>query len=70
MGKYSTDKNIDSLVHELLDEGWQPIRRKRHWQIVSPKGKTQTVPQTPSDPRAYLNFRGDVKRVKQGEELS
>jgi hypothetical protein len=68
MGKYSTDKNIDSLVCEMLDKGWQPLRRKRHWQVVSPTGIKLTVPVTPSDGRAWLNFRGDVKRLnRQGE---
>ena len=66
MGKYSTDKNIDSLVRELLKENWQPTKRKRHWQVVSPTGKALTIPLTPSDGRAYMNFRSDIKRVKQG----
>lgn len=68
MGKYSNDKNIDSLVCEMLDKGWQPLRRKRHWQVVSPTGIKLTVPVTPSDGRAWMNFRGDVKRLnRQGE---
>ena len=66
MGKFSTDKNIDSLVRELLVEGWKSSKRKRHWQVVSPKGKTQTIPLTPSDNRAFMNFRSDIKRIKQG----
>lgn len=66
MGKYSVDKNIDSLVRELLKENWQPIRKKRHWQVVSPKGRTQTIPLTPSDGRAWMNFRSDIKRIKEG----
>lgn len=66
MGKYSTDKNIDSLVRDLLKENWQPTKRKRHWQVVSPKGKALTIPLTPSDGRAFMNFRSDIKRVKQG----
>ena len=66
MGKFSTDKNIDSLVRELLVEGWQPSKRERHWQVVSPKGRTQTIPLTPSDGRAWMNFRSDIKRIKQG----
>lgn len=66
MGKYSVDKDIDSLVKELLNENWQPFRRKRHWQVVSPTGKKLTIPVTPSDGRAFMNFRGDVKRIKQG----
>jgi predicted RNA binding protein YcfA (HicA-like mRNA interferase family) len=66
MGKFSTDKNIDSLVRELLVEGWQPSKRKRHWQVVSPKGRAQTIPLTPSDNRAWMNFRSDIKRIRQG----
>jgi hypothetical protein len=63
MGKYSKDKNIDSLVCEMLEKGWQPVKRKRHWQVVSPTGIKLTIPVTPSDGRAWMNFRGDVRRV-------
>lgn len=70
MGKYSTDKNIDSLVKELLVDGWTPTRKKRHWQIISPtNGRVQTIPVTPSDNRAFMNFRSDIKRIKQGVKL-
>ena len=68
MGKYSNNKDVDTLVRELIDEGWQPLKRKRHWQVVSPTGTKLTVPVTPSDGRAFMNFRGDVKRFKQGEK--
>lgn len=67
MGKYSKDKNIDSLVRELVSEGWGSIRGKGHWKLKSPASlgsKSQTVPLTPSDGRAFLNFRGDVRRIK------
>ena len=69
MGKYSKDKDVDSLVHELLDKGWQPLKRKRHWQVVSPTGIKLTIPVKPSDGRAFLNFRGDVRRVLQGAKI-
>jgi hypothetical protein len=69
MGRYSKDKDVDSLVHELLDSGWQPLKRKRHWQVVSPTGIKLTIPVTPSDGRAFLNFRGDVRRVTQGVKI-
>ena len=69
MGKYSNDKDVDTLVRELLDEGWTPTKRKRHWQVVSPSGTKLTVPVTPSDGRAFMNFRGDVRRLKQGRKL-
>jgi predicted RNA binding protein YcfA (HicA-like mRNA interferase family) len=54
----------------MLDKGWQPVRRKRHWQVVSPTGIKLTIPVTPSDGRAWMNFRGDVRRlIKQGENI-
>jgi hypothetical protein len=64
MAKYSNDKNVNTLVHELLEKGWQPLKRKRHWQVVSPTGLKLTIPVTPSDGRAFLNFRGDVRRLE------
>lgn len=65
MAKYSSDKNIDSLVRELISEGWSANRKKSHWQLFPPDShKVQTVPLSPSDSRAYLNFRSDVKRIK------
>ena len=67
MGKYSKDKNIDSLVRELISEGWSSTRKKGHWQIKPPTGnKIQTIPVTPSDGRAFMNFRGDIRRIKSG----
>lgn len=67
MAKYSSDKNIDSLVRELLNEGWVASKKKSHWQLFPPDSdKVQTVPLSPSDSRAYLNFRSDVKRIKGG----
>ena len=36
MGKYSKDKNIDSLVRELISEGWGSVRGKGHWKLKSP----------------------------------
>ncbi len=70
MVKYSSDKNIDSLVRELLSEGWVANKKKSHWQLYPPdSNKVQTVPLSPSDGRAYLNFRGDVKRIKGGKNV-
>ena len=67
MGKYSRDKNIDKIVRELLVEGWSSTRKKGHWQLKPPMSdKIQTVPLTPSDGRAYLNFKSDIKRIKGG----
>ena len=69
MGKYSKDKNIDKIVRELIAEGWSSTRKKGHWQLKPPNSdRIQTVPLTPSDGRAYLNFRSDVKRIKGGSK--
>lgn len=66
MGKYSNSREIDTLVKQLVGEGWKPIKKKRHWQIVPPDGgKPCTIPTTPSDGRAYLNFRCDIKRGRE-----
>ena len=65
MAKYSASREIDTLVKELISNGWVPQKKKRHWQIVPPDGgKPCTIPKTPSDGRAYLNFKCDVKRGK------
>ena len=67
MGKYSKDKNIDKIVRELVAEGWSSTRKKGHWQLKPPNSdRIQTVPLTPSDGRAFLNFRSDIKRIKGG----
>ncbi len=52
-----------------MREGWVPVRRKRHFQIVSPSGSVQTVPGSPSDWRTFLNFiKGIEREVANGEE--
>lgn len=63
--KYSRNKNINDIVTSLISNGWSPIKKSRHWQIASPLGERLTIPSTPSDNRALLNFRGDVKRLQE-----
>ncbi len=64
MKKYSNDKNINVLVHQLLQSGVWHIRRGRHPVLTAPSGKRLTVPSTPSDRRAFLNFKLDVRRLQ------
>jgi hypothetical protein len=62
--KYCSAKDIDQLVRRLLRQGWSFHRRAKHGQLRSPVGQaTLCVPSTPSDRRAFLNFRRDVRRV-------
>ncbi|MDX1282962.1 hypothetical protein [Shewanella colwelliana] len=64
MKKYSKDKDINLLVHQLLKSGVWQIRRGRHPVLTAPSGKRLTVPSTPSDRRAFLNFKLDVRRLQ------
>ena len=64
MKKYSTDKNINSLVHQLLKQNQWQIRRGRHPVLIAPTGKRLAVPGTPSDRRAFINFKQDVRRLQ------
>lgn len=61
--KYTHNKELNKFVKNLIKMGWQPIKKTRHWQIKSPAGKVLTVPNTPSDSRAILNFKSDLRRA-------
>ena len=62
--RYSSDKNIEALVKQLIKDGWQYFRRRKHGRIKPPQGyPVLTVPCTPGDCRAFLNFRRDVRHV-------
>ncbi len=64
MKKYSRDKNINKLVNRLLKSDEWRIRRGRHSVLTAPSGKRLAVPSTPSDRRAYMNFKHDVRRLQ------
>jgi hypothetical protein len=61
---YSKDKNIETLVRDLIKQGWSAVKSK-HWQIYTPDGRWKVaVPMTPSCPRAFMNFKADVRRLQ------
>ena len=63
--KYSAGKEIDALVRHLVKSGWQFRHGGKHGRLFAPDGgPILTVPKTPSDRRAFLNFRQDVRRTK------
>jgi len=68
MRKYSNDKNIHLLVHRLIALGWRYHQGKKHGAIISPTGKKMTIPSTPSDYRAFYNFRSDIRRQTKGDK--
>ena len=62
--KYCAMKEIDSLVKGLVRQGWSFQRGGKHGRLRAPSGRaTLTVPGTPSDRRAFLNFRRDVRHA-------
>jgi len=62
--KYSKDKNIDQLVRQLVQQDWCFIFGGKHGRLQSPDGRyVLFVPISPSDHRAFLNFRKDVRHV-------
>lgn len=62
--KYSSDKQIHVLVRKLVRDDWEFVRGGKHGRLRSPEGLAiLTVPGSPSDSRAFLNFRQDVRRV-------
>jgi hypothetical protein len=62
--KYSSHKEIDKLVRELVRKGWIFWRGGKHGRLRAPSGKdTLTVPVSPSCKNVLKNFAGDVKRA-------
>ena len=65
MCKYSSDKELNKLIRRLVASGWIYIRRRKHGLLRSPDKCFQTtVPGTPSDYRAYVNFKQDISRIE------
>jgi len=62
--KYSKDKRIEQLVRQLIRQDWRFNFGGKHGRLCSPDGrKILFVPISPSDHRAFLNFRTDVRHV-------
>ena len=62
--KYCAMKEIDSLVKGLIRQGWSFHKGSKHGRLRAPCGQPiLTVPVTPSDHRAFLNFRRDVRQA-------
>lgn len=63
--KFSKDKQIANLVRQLLRCGWDFEHGGCHGKLISPLGRKFTVPKTPSDHRAFQNFKHDLRKLTQ-----
>ena len=62
--KYSAAKEINALVQKLIKDGWTYWRGGRHGRLQAPSGHpTLTIACTPSDRRAFQNFKRDLRNA-------
>ena len=60
---YSKDKQINDLVIRIEKEKMASLKRgSKHWILRRADGKFLTIPGSPSDHRAYYNFKSQVRR--------
>jgi len=67
--RYSTHKDFQSYITQLVATGWTYRRGKKHGRITTPNGRrTLTFSSTPSDQHALNNFKRDVARATRQTE--
>lgn len=65
MKRFSSSKEINVLVCQLVRDGWRFQQGGHHGKLYAPDRTVRlSVPSTPSDRRAFLNFRQDVRRAQ------
>lgn len=65
MKRYSASKEINALIRQLIRDGWEFRQGGQHGKLYAPNCMAYiSVPSTPSDRRAFLNFRQDVRRIR------
>jgi hypothetical protein len=61
MNKYSSSKDVNQMIKNLLKSGWQFKKGKCHGAIISPRGQRITFSSTPSDYRVFKKFRAQIR---------
>lgn len=59
----STCPTIRKICKNLLQSGWIVKSHNRHPRLTNGAGLTITVPSTPSDHRATLNWISQIRRL-------
>ena len=65
MAHYSNNKDIAKVVRTFVRSGWHYTMGGRHGRLIAPSGRWLTVPCSPSDYRAVLNFKHEARRLAQ-----
>jgi hypothetical protein len=63
MKKFSSNKDINVYIKKLMTAGWSFKRRRKHSCIIYERGGKISIPSTPSDRRAFNNFKKDTIRL-------
>jgi predicted RNA binding protein YcfA (HicA-like mRNA interferase family) len=59
--------DLAKLLRQASACGWQVTRtRGGHWRLRHPGGVVVVMSSTPSDRRALLNFRAQLRRAERG----
>lgn len=68
--RYSTSKEINLLVKEMVRAGWR-YESGKHGKLYHPTGSGLiTFSRTPSDYRAILNLCRDIRKITKSTVLS
>lgn len=64
MPKYSSNKDIHQFVRKLVKLGWHFNRLAKHSEIWSPDKKQRLfISVSPSDKRAYMKLKSNIKKI-------
>jgi len=67
MKKLCSDKDVNQLIRELLQSGWQYKSGKKHGKIELPGVGKVVIPTSPSDRRTLQNLIRDIRQLERRE---
>lgn len=63
MKKYSANKDFHQLIKKLIKMGWLFNHRAKHNELWSPdKSQRIVISASPSDRRAYMKFKSNLRK--------
>lgn len=68
MKKYCANKDIQKLVLEMIGKSWSFKNKRKHGVLIAPTGQRVIIPSSPSDFRAYINLRSNLRSLSRFQE--